>query len=816
MRRFLFLSIIVVMVLLPVGIFAATYEADYVPWSGDWWAFGNGELVRGYYPRWEPSPLAKYDYVTSGSYNGKAMAYGRENYFNTEALGWEGLCMAWAAAAILEPEPVHKCIYEGLPFCVGDKKGLLTVAYDGPGRVYQVVNTPLGFHQVLEDIIRTQGMPLIIDTGSGEEIWNFPVYKYDSSYTVTGNIRHYTVTIYMADDDVHPDDVGTKVRDRRYYYFFEMDGETVVDSGWEAGSQVPKMGWMPFGAGGAIDNNVDYETVQEIVTTNGDAYEGNDTPAEAVELENGYYTLVALGTDWFRVRLESGDRLDIRLMADVDGSAQHDGGFTLKLFTPSMECVREVSVDERSEGHICYESTESGDYYCSVEPLLPSREPFYDLTLQRELAFHGYFPTMPAGLWVTGLALLDTVMNDGRIDLTAIDENGNPRTNYRDDASSFHMGIAGKNFGLSCPGKGYVRVDSDHKLNGLHVTRSAWDPRMHGSNIISRDRASDRLFFPDLREQTYMCDPRFGIINVGDNAETVERSFYNADGELLVSDSIAMAPGEKAVDHISDVEEDAAAMRATATSGRDCLIGYLEFWTGLMYKYKTATLVPLPLARNTRLIVPHVASGVNWPGQGIWQTEISVMNTGDAETAVTFTAHDSVGDEISSVAQVLQPNQPFKSEAGELFPSVSAPSIAAVNIESDGAALAGFVTYGPDGGDVSAAIPLTGPGESRLCLPHLACNDLWRTGVSVMNAGTGQTTTVFSLMDETGEILDQAYRSLQANERWVGTVTGLFGATFLAEARWLQAESVLPVQPLCGLYLMTTKDGLFMNGDIME
>jgi len=816
MRRLLFLITLAVMMLFPVNLIAATYEADYVPWSGHWWPFVNGELVRGYYPRWEPSPLAKYDYVTSGSYNGKAMAYGREHYYDTETVSWAGMCMAWAAAAILEPEPVHKGIYGGVPFCVGDKKGLLTAAYDGPGRVYQTVNTPLGLHQVLEDVIRAQGMPLIIDTGSGEEIWNFPVYRYESTYTVTGNIRHYTVKIYMADDDVHPDYVGTKVRDRRYYYYFEMNGETVVDSGWEAGSQIPKMGWMPFGAGGAIDNDVDYEAVQEIVAANGDAYEGNGTPATAAELENGYYALVALGTDWFRVGLVSGDRLDVRLMADVDGAAQGDGGFVLKLFTPAMECVQEVSVDERSEGRMGYEATETGDYYCSIEPLIPSREPFYNLTLQRELAVQGYFPTMPSGLWVTGLAVLDPAMNGGRIDLTAIDEVGNPRSDYRDDASSFLMGIAGKNFGLSCTGEGYVRVDSDHDVKGLHVTRSTWDPRMHGSNIIPRDRASDLLFFPDLQEAPYMCDPRFGIINVGDHTETIERSFYDADGELISSDSIAMAPGEKAVDHISDVEEDAVAMRATATSGRDCLIGYLEYWTGRLYKYKTATLVPLPLERSTRLSVPHVASGVNWPGQGIWQTEIAVMNTGTAETAVTFTACDGSGVEISSVVHVLQPNQPFKAEAGDIFSEVAAPSIAVMNIESDGAALAGFVTFGPDGGDVSAAIPLTGPGESHLYLPHLACNDLWRTGISVMNAGTGRTTVVFSLMDENGEVLDQVYRSLRVNERWVGTVAGLFGSAYLADARWLQAESVFPAQPLCGLYLMTTKDGLFMNGDIME
>ena len=804
--------------LLPVGGMCATCEANHVPWSGYWWPFQSGELVRGYYPRWAPSPLAKYDYVTSGTYNGPAMRYGTDHYYDSDAPMWYGLCLCWAAASILEDEPVHKGIYEGTAFCVGDKKGLLTATYTGVSLLSYSVDNPVGLHQVLEEFIHQEGTPFIMDLGTDGEIWNYPVFEYDSGYTQDGNTRHYTVKIYYVDDNVSPDYVGTESRTAIYHYYFVMNGDEVVDSGWEDGSETnhPVSAYIPYGAGGFIDNGLDYGKVKEIVDTNGDSYEGNDSFENAAALVNGYYSLIAIGTDWFRTALEKGDTLDMRLMADVEAARWGDGGFALRIYNPRQELLEEIPVDELESGRILFEAEETGDYYLEIEPLLPSKEPFYDLSLQRILAFQGIFPLKPAGLWYTGIALLDPDCGAGRVDMTLVGEDGFPRVSYLDPSTSYLLGITEVNFGLSCPDRGYIRVYSDSPLKGLHVVKSSWDPRMSGSDIIPAQRASGDLFFPHLVVEAWKCDPRVGIINLGDQTEDVSRSIYGPEGETIYEDSIELAPGQKRVEHVSDITSGAVSMSVHATGGRDCLVGYLEFWSGPMFQYRTGALVPAPLERKTELIVPHIASGVEWPPHGYWRTDIVVMNTGDVDSQVIFTAYDDSGEEIASAAHVLKANQAFKEEAADIFPQAHAGDIASVRIISDGQLLSGFVNFRLEDGYQSAGVPMTGPGESTLYLSHLACIDSWHTGIGLMNAARYiQTEVVFSLMDATGDVLAETSRSLKPNQRFANTVKGLFGSDFSPDARYLRAESVTG-QPLCGLYLMTTGAGMWMNGGVME
>ena len=95
-------------------------------------------------------------------------------YYNPQALTWEGLCFNWAAAAILEPEPTHKGIFQNTAFLVGDKKALLTVAYDGALYNKYPINNPADFHDLLEEFITNQKMPIMMDLGTDGEILVLP------------------------------------------------------------------------------------------------------------------------------------------------------------------------------------------------------------------------------------------------------------------------------------------------------------------------------------------------------------------------------------------------------------------------------------------------------------------------------------------------------------------------------------------------------------------------------------------------------------------------------------------------------------------
>lgn len=806
------MALFLVFVSQPAVVECAQHEASYVPWSGWWWPSTQGGLVTGSDYRGHPSPLEKYDYVTSGRINGPATQYGRSHYYDKDALFWEGLCFAWAAASILEPEPAHKGIYNGTVFRVGDKKGLLTAACDGTLYNRYPFDKPEEFHRILEDFIHQQKVPIIMDLGITGEIWNYPVFKYDMDYKESGNTRHYTVKIYYVDDHVQPDYVGARIHTETHYYYLALGGNNIIGSDWEGASKSyhPKNASEPFGVE-CRNPGIDVDIVREIASANGDPYEGNDSSENAAALESGYYSLVAIGTDWFKVALKSGDSLDIRLMAGVETAARGDGGFALRIYNPWQELMEETPVDELGSGRILLKAKETGEYCLEIEPLAPSKEPFYDLSLQRILPFEGIFPLKPAGLWYTGVALLDPDSGAGRVEMTLVGEEGFPLVSYNNSSVNHLLGITETDFGLSCSERGYIRVYSDSPLKGLHTTRSVWTPRMSGSNIIPAERAASDLFFPYLDYNG--CKTRIGIINLGNQAEEVSRSFYGPEGETVYEDSIELAPGQKRVEYLSDIISGAVSMHAFAASGRDCLVGYLEFWSVSSFQYRAAALVPVPLERTAKLIIPHIASGIEWPPHGYWRTDIAVMNTGDVDSQVTFTAYGALGEEIAGAAHLLRPNQAFEEEAANIFPQISAADIAAVRVCSDSQPLCGFIRFRLEDGYQSAGVPMTGPGESTLYLSHLACIDSWHTGIGLMNAGYIPTEVSFSLMDANGNVLAEESRFLKPNQRFADTVKGLFGPDIPPDARYLRAESITG-QPLCGLYLMMT--GLWMNGGVME
>ncbi len=131
-------------------------------------------------------------------------------------MSWAGLCYSWAAAALLEREPLRGGIYEDVPFYVGDKKGLLTAAYDRSFEksIRVSIGTPLEFHQALENYIAREGTGFIMDLGAQGQVWNYPVFRYDMTWTEAGARRTYLVTIHYVTDDVYPDYVGSRIETR--------------------------------------------------------------------------------------------------------------------------------------------------------------------------------------------------------------------------------------------------------------------------------------------------------------------------------------------------------------------------------------------------------------------------------------------------------------------------------------------------------------------------------------------------------------------------------------------------------------------------
>jgi hypothetical protein len=782
----------------------ATYEADYVPWSGYWWPFSAGGLVTGSDYNGHPAPLEKYDYVTSGTCNGPATAYGLKHYYDSNALSWEGMCFYWAAAAILEEEPVHKGIYEETTFLVGDKKGLLTVAYDGTLYNRYYFNNPEDFHEVLEDFIRTQKTPIIMDLGTNGEIWNYPVFKYDMDYTQAANVRHYTTRIYYANDGVHPDYVGTFVSRSTYYYYFVLDAEgNITESGWEGGTinGPPKNASEPFGTE-PRNTGIDYEQVMRIVTTNDDRYEENDSFEGAALISSGAYSLLAADSDYFKVELEMGDKLNIQVVAEGEED------ISLRTYNPERVFMKETP----GRGEQVIEADKTGEYFLEIVPLEPSEDPAYKLFLLQSLACQGIFPLNPTGVWQTGIALLNPDNSMGRAIISLLDRDGLPQSGYSASTSAHYLlGMIEEDFGLSHSDKGYIRVDSDVRLWGLEAVTDG-NYLMLGANLIPADTASAELFFPHFA-RTDGWQTSFGLINIGEQTEEILRKSYDQEGRLLAWDTIELGPGQMVENNTlylyGVLTSDARSMSASIVSGRESLIGYIKFLNPSSAS-KGRALVPLAMERETEFVVPHIASG------GYWWTGIAVMNTGNDDSIVTFSAYDMEGNQIGAAEHFMKAKQNLVQEASNIFPGLQAGEIASMRIVSQNAqSLSGFLVYGSTDGLQLAGLPIHPAFASPVYLSHVACSGSWWTGIGLMNTSDVPADISFSLFNVDGNLLDLKIRHLNPNQRLASTIKGLFGNDISQAARYLKIESDSG-HPVSGIYLIGSSDGLRLMGDVIR
>lgn len=115
---------------------------------------------------------------------------------------WYGHCNAWAAAAIMEPEPRHDSEVNGIPFTSADVKAYLTELYmeiqssfygsrndfhedeDSRSAIDFKDVTPATFHISFADRIGNKDQGFVIDRHTGSEVWNQPVRAYRSTVEV--------------------------------------------------------------------------------------------------------------------------------------------------------------------------------------------------------------------------------------------------------------------------------------------------------------------------------------------------------------------------------------------------------------------------------------------------------------------------------------------------------------------------------------------------------------------------------------------------------------------------------------------------------
>ncbi|MFZ2958428.1 MAG: hypothetical protein WA705_16195 [Candidatus Ozemobacteraceae bacterium] len=276
---------------------SANGEIKPAPWSGDWWSRKKGFNVKGW-PGHSPSPFARYDQFVQGRTGSNPGTWAwesnpRNTHFGPQCEDWEGHCNGWSGASILEPEPRETKIRNGIYFETSDQKAILSELYmntycmfygkrnwGNSGDDLQDIY-PDEFHKLLLEYIAGQKSAIVCDISADRQVWNFPLYKFESSWQPSffdDKKLKVRTTCTFSDDGVRPDYVGTKSFTTTYTYNLFVDGQgNIVGGEWtgDSSDNHPDFVWVPTGDApnppGTLQENPNFDPrfVHEI--TNGPA-----------------------------------------------------------------------------------------------------------------------------------------------------------------------------------------------------------------------------------------------------------------------------------------------------------------------------------------------------------------------------------------------------------------------------------------------------------------------------------------------------------------------------------------------------------------
>ncbi len=148
---------------------------------------------------------------------------------------WWGHCNAWAAAAVMEPEPRQSTTVDGIEFTAGDVKALLTEAWmelqssfygsrndyheDEESRDaidYKDV-TPAAFHIFFADQVGNHDKSFVIDRYTGDQVWNQPVKAYRSTFEALNDGQPVTKMLVSTQYPHWGEPVVRELREQEVY-----------------------------------------------------------------------------------------------------------------------------------------------------------------------------------------------------------------------------------------------------------------------------------------------------------------------------------------------------------------------------------------------------------------------------------------------------------------------------------------------------------------------------------------------------------------------------------------------------------------------
>ena len=803
LRILLFISILLIPALSHAETDSA--EADFTPWSGYWWPKNKGGLATGVGYDGHPAPLEKYELLKDGSYPGPATQWYLDHNYDPDAPYWYGLCDSWAAASVSENISFYPSIIDNILFKVGDKKGLLTLTHEYDVAIRENSSSPEVFHSWLLTYIKEQGISFYANLDPGDEIWNYPIFRYEMDITDLGDSLSVTVIIWYADDQVEPDYQGTKERAKQYTYILYQNNSGEITGGeWTENSIYDHPQQLNLPITPHSDNPyLDYDFIRSLAETRDDELESDS----ATPMHPGGYRLLLLNEDQYQFTADAGDTLLLHLekeegfendiltllITDADGTLVYTNtlGEPVDITVPVVASPYTLSITS--------DSYESAVVY-SLQYDLKKTFEFVNSQIQKGFGWGGFVITNAGdeaceSVYVVGYDAdnipLETYL--GPFSLAA----GEKRTILTDELD--------------------VRLLDREQLIGFKVLGSSalqvlnifgyFDKNM---SCYGTKQNRSRFVIPDSSDKwDYSRSVSWGLYNPTVSEQDYTLEFYGADGSMVdtVSTSISVNKSEDfdSTDSPFVGSEDGGWVLVNVEDGKN-LQGYTEWLESGVTKAEVLDALSI----GKEFFVPQVVD------TSTWSQSVVLINADEQVNTVTV---DLVGgDTTRSTALELQPYQKKNIKVVSLFPEVPSSqlnlSTMKIVAEQD---MAGFFKFITPDDDLYYPLLHSEHIEQEIVLPHVAINEYWWTGCTLFNPSAEDDVLVTIMpYDAEGNLLaDQVLeKTLGPLAKDVFTLFSLYGSPS-SQFSFVKFQAVSG-PGITGVFALGNKDMSMLSGTVMH
>lgn len=747
--------------------YSETYEAEAIPWSGYWWPFTAGGLATGNDYRGHPAPLEKYELLTEGHYPGQLTTWYKERYYDPDAPRWYGFCAYWAWSSVYERYEIYPSSEDNIIFRVGDKKGLLSLVHNRDVKESAGAASPDVFHYWLLNYIKDQKAAFVADLDGGEEVWSYPIFKYDMESTRTSSTEWVSVKIYYTDDMVPPDYMGSQINTATYTYKLYLNGGQITDGEWTDNSieEHPEKLTFPL-----MQNTdcpyIDYERVVEIAQSKDDFLES----ADRVEINPGTYNLVLLNEDVYRIACLADDNVALKVKKQ-DGSSLD---ISVAVVDGDVQLVHEAVVDDENSMDIIFNAG-NPPYTIHLTQTDYTDPNIYTLVYDVGRDTNHTIPFVPKnGMW-SGFSLTNPHDEDvGGVMLVTYNDEGGPIQTVLGPLT------------LKAGEKRVFFFDDlsvrRHELGDTEKMRLIAEQPVVLLNLIGKADELLSCFSPTVSEGTHLVLPDtvppmtpgvtlFGSIeNPALNPAQVFVDLYSAEGHCLTQRYVQI-DGHSALPIVSG---NYPFYTMPDSGWIDIRSAYDETLTGYQYRSSggmAETVCALKVSDMPK-IVPHI------PPPGLWTTTATLINPNDAENRLQLhleRAADSAADRMITLApyekRILELQNDFGKQAGDpLYHSI-------LTVHGD-LPFAGTYAYQTDNGEATFPLVEITDCKAELVLPHYpGSGGIWWTGFGVFNSNDQMVTVAAEPFDRDGNRIDDetVYIDLAPGAYEIKTVRSVFG-----------------------------------------